>query len=679
VVTQRNDSASVWDKVRFHFFTRWGKHFLDTLSLRARLLLSFVGIVLFIGIVSASLGVGLIHRTVPQVENVLAVDLRAAGDYYVQYLSGIGGAARLLAQQRMMKADIERGEVQSLVASFDAIRQSEDLDILILTDLQGGLLFPSRNTQNSNLPSGISLMVKQAVRQRKEISSTLILSKDELKADDPELAERARVDLVATPHASSIRRGEMADGLVAAAAIPIMSDAGRVLAVLIAGQLLNRRNTLTDRIKSSLYRGDQFQERDVAVVSIFLGEKRIATTATTASGERAIGTLASAEVYDRVLGKGERWIRPGYVVDDWYLTAYEPLRDLEGRVIGALGLGLLERKFEDTQRRALLVLLGLTLMAVMLAILVSYILSDSIMRPVTALIAATQKIAAAPLPQQIHLAYAPPEIAALGQAFNDMAIAIHERDQQLRRQTREKLIRSDRLAMIGQLAAGVAHEINNPLGSILLFSRLLLQQTSAEGRTRENLERIEKETKRCHTIVKSLLDFARERKPLVESVDLNQLLDATLKLFEGQFLFQNIEVTRDYEARLPSIQADQSQLQQVFMNLILNAADAMNGKGRLTLSTQPNDMDGTVEIRISDPGCGIPPENLERIFDPFFTTKGVGHGTGLGLSVSYGIIQSHNGDISVSSKLGCGAAFTISLPAAKGTVDGLSGQGPDNR
>jgi two-component system NtrC family sensor kinase len=184
----------------------------------------------------------------------------------------------------------------------------------------------------------------------------------------------------------------------------------------------------------------------------------------------------------------------------------------------------------------------------------------------------------------------------------------------------------------------------------------------AEGRIRENLERIEKETKRCHTIVKNLLDFARERKPLVESVDVNQLLDATLKLFEGQFFFQNIQVVRNYDMKLGSIEGDQSQLQQVFMNVILNAADAMNGKGRLVLATRSNDRDGCIEISISDTGCGIPPENIERIFDPFFTTKGVGHGTGLGLSVSYGIIQSHNGDISVSSDPGTGTTFTISLP-----------------
>jgi two-component system NtrC family sensor kinase len=403
----------------------------------------------------------------------------------------------------------------------------------------------------------------------------------------------------------------------------------------------------------------------VAVVSIFLGDVRIATSATTASGERAVGTLASPDVYESVMLKGQRWLKAGYVVDDWYLTAYEPIRDHQGKVIGALGLGLLARKFEDLPRRAMLSILALTIFAALLGFVISYVLSDSIMRPVNKLIAATRRIAADHSPQPIHFDGAPPEIEALGNAFHEMALAIHERDDRLRRQTHEKLMRSDRLAMIGQLAAGVAHEINNPLGSILLFSRLTVQQVPATGRARENLDRIEKETKRCHAIVKSLLDFARERKPLVESVDVNLLLDETLKLFEGQFLFQNIHVVKGYGLNLASIPADQSQLQQVFMNIILNAVDAMKGKGRLGIATAENAAEGTIEIAISDTGAGIAPENLERVFDPFFTTKGVGHGTGLGLSVSYGIVQSHNGDIAVASVPGSGATFTISLPIAK--------------
>ena len=240
--------------------------------------------------------------------------------------------------------------------------------------------------------------------------------------------------------------------------------------------------------------------------------------------------------------------------------------------------------------------------------------------------------------------------------------AIRERDRQLHRQTHEKLMRSDRLAMVGQLAAGVAHEINNPLGSILLFSRLVMQQVPPDGRVKENLDRIEKETKRCHAIVQSLLDFARQREPWVEPVDPNGLLDSTLEAVRESVPVSQHRGRAPLRLRPAGIPGDQGQLQQVFMNIILNAVDAMNGKGRLTVETAQGEQDDTVEISISDTGCGIPPENIIRIFDPFFTTKGVGHGTGLGLSVSYGIVQKHNGDLSVVSTPGKGSTFVVSLP-----------------
>lgn len=637
------------------------------MTLRVRLLLSFVGIVLLVDSLSALLGVGLIHRTLPRLQDVLAVDLSAAREVYRQYVSGIADMGRLMAQRRIVRENLERGDVENLIAPMQAFRQSQDLDILMLADVRGEVVFPERDRGKNISASGLAMIAQQSLLGRKEISASLVFSQADLAAESPELVERARIDTISTPHAAVREHDNTSKGLVAAVAIPVVSDDGVLLGVLCAGQLLNRRNAVVDRIRSTLYRQETFEQRDVAIASIFLDDKRIATTTTTQSGDRAVGTLISEDVYNRVIRGGERWIRPGYIVDDWYLTAYEPIRDPRGQVIGAVGFGLLERKFQETERRAIEIPFALTGVAVALAIIISYLLSKSVMRPVNSLIRATEKIAAGSSPQPITLDHAPPEIEALGKAFNSMIAAIRARDRQLHRQTHEKLMRSDRLAMIGQLAAGVAHEINNPLGSILLFSRLVMQQTPPQGKIRENLDRIEKETKRCHTIVRGLLDFARERKPLVESLDINQVLDATLKLFEGQFLFQNIQVVREYNTQLPAVEADQSQLQQVFMNIILNAVDAMNGIGRLVLATRESESAGFIDIGISDSGSGIPPENLDRVFDPFFTTKGVGHGTGLGLSVSYGIVQNHGGDIVVSSTPGSGATFTVSLPAAKGS------------
>jgi len=333
--------------------------------------------------------------------------------------------------------------------------------------------------------------------------------------------------------------------------------------------------------------------------------------------------------------------------------------------VGILGLGLLERKFKDMERKALWIFLAVTFGGLAVSTATCFFLARTIMQPMTSLVRATENLARGNLQERVELDRAPPEIAVLGKAFNTMVASIRERDEQLQQQTQEELMRSDRLAMIGQLAAGVAHEINNPLGSILLFSRLLLQQAPREGVMRENLHRIEKETKRCHTIVQSLLEFARQREPQVELLHVNGILDSTVQLFESQFLFHNIEVVRDYQPDLPQVRADPAQVQQVFMNIIINAADAMKGKGTLTITTRSADADKQVVISISDTGCGIPPEDIERIFDPFFTTKGVGHGTGLGLSLSYGIIQRHGGSLRVNSEVGVGTTFVAVLPASE--------------
>jgi len=162
-----------------------------------------------------------------------------------------------------------------------------------------------------------------------------------------------------------------------------------------------------------------------------------------------------------------------------------------------------------------------------------------------------------------------------------------------------------------------------------------------------------------------LLDFARQHDPKSESVDINDLLEKTINLFENQPMFHNIDIIKNYQPDLPLTYADPAQIQQVFVNIIMNAVEAMNSNGSLTLTTQSAKIDGYIEISFSDTGSGIPQDQIERIFEPFYTTKGVGHGTGLGLSISYGIIQGHDGTIKVASTVGKGSTFEVILPIAR--------------
>jgi len=254
------------------------------------------------------------------------------------------------------------------------------------------------------------------------------------------------------------------------------------------------------------------------------------------------------------------------------------------------------------------------------------------------------------------------EIGELAETFNLMASSLKERDDKLREYTSQQIMKSERLATLGQLAAGVAHEVNNPLGAVLMYTHLVLEDLEDKDSRRNNLEKAVAEASRCRDIVKGLLDFARQTEPKVEQRDLNETLERTLGLVEKQALFQNVKITKDFCSSLPEIFIDVGQMQQVFTNIVLNAAEAMEGKGELTVATRMAGDNEHIEIELSDTGCGIPAENQEKIFDPFFTTKEVGRGTGLGLAVSHGIIAKHRGTIEVKSEPGEGTTFIIRLP-----------------
>ncbi|OGP74403.1 MAG: hypothetical protein A2W09_00890 [Deltaproteobacteria bacterium RBG_16_50_11] len=241
-------------------------------------------------------------------------------------------------------------------------------------------------------------------------------------------------------------------------------------------------------------------------------------------------------------------------------------------------------------------------------------------------------------------------------------------------ETHLQLVGSEKLASLGKLAAGIAHEINNPLGGILIYASLMMEDLTQEDTRRGDLERIVQEASRCKEIVKSLLQFARQTEPKMEPTDINRAITDGLFFLENQALFHNIKIMKKLDPFLPLVRGNGSQLKQVFMNIIVNAAEAMVGNGTLTIITSLGPDRKTVFVEFTDTGEGIPEENLTRIFDPFFTTKDVGKGTGLGLSTSYGIVEDHGGKISVRSKVGEGSTFTIELPVHQTTQPTLERQ-----
>ncbi len=379
------------------------------------------------------------------------------------------------------------------------------------------------------------------------------------------------------------------------------------------------------------------------------------------SGRRAIGTQVSEEVYRKVFEQGQTWTGQAFVVDKWYVSGYSPLREIDGRILGMLYVGVLKDKFDLALRRTTLLFLLVIGLTLVLALGLAVYLINNSTKPVRSILAATADVARGSYHRIETGPRADADSRAIAEGFNHMVGAIEERDNKLQELAERTILKSEKLASLGRLASGIAHEINNPLTGVLTYSSLLMEDlkgTPAE----EDLRVIRDETLRCRRIVRGILDFARENEPLKVPTDLNAVIEEALRILEKNVHFQNVEIVREFDPDLPPVPVDAGQIKQVIGNLAVNAADAMPEGGRLRIITGREAAPPRAVIRVADTGVGIPPENMARLFEPFFTTKEQGKGTGLGLPAVYGVVERHHGAIDVQSRVGQGTEFVIRLP-----------------
>ena len=652
---------------------------LRMLPLRFKLILSFLMTISLGGIVTLILGTRLEHRTIIGLAQAkVRHDLAAAWMVYHETLSDIEDIVTAEASRETLHNQLAGQDRQALSVYLQRIKDKSELDIVTLTDAGGKVLARASNPDSFGDDLSQDPMVRPALSGR-AVAWTQIIPREELLRESEILAEKAFMRIVPTPKASPASQEFSEDGMMLKAAAPLYSHEGALLGVLYGGILLNRNFPLVDRIKELVYKDEQYQGIEIGTATIFQHALRISTNVRNSEGERALGTRVSEEVRRAVLTEGSTWTDRAFVVNDWYLTAYEPIMNIDREIIGILYVGMLEKPYIHLRDRVMATFTGMAALCVLvLLILLTFIIS-SIVRPLQVMVEATNKIARGDLDHHVDIPYHG-EVGQLALSFNQMTEELNKANAKLVKwgKTMEKrveertrdlmamqksLAQSEKLASLGKMAAGVAHEINNPLTSILINTHLLMETKDKESEEYESLDMIEEETRRCSDIVKGLLEFARQSPPQKNPVDLNGLLVHIINILRNQATFQNIAIHTNLQEGLPMTEVDPSQIKQVFWNLMINAAEAMPRGGTLTITSRLSPSLDTLEISFQDTGVGIPENVLNKIFDPFFTTKQ--GGTGLGLAIIYGIAQEHGGTIEVTSKLGGGSVFTVRLPVTQ--------------
>lgn len=637
-------------------------------STRIRLISSFVGVPLLVGIVCLLVGGQLIYQSVlTEANNRVRMDLNAAREIYEHRARSIELSLTAASLNLPVAASHSGGNQEQLQATLEWIAKKAKLDFLELISAEGRVVRKIGPT-SAGAPPPLNPVADWTLRERRTLCGTVVLSQEMLRAQNPELASRAEIKVV--PTAGSTGKGDQVEssGLCLVAAVPV-GDAPNG-GVLYGGILLNRDNEIVDRVNETVFRGETYNDRNLGTATIFLKDLRVATTVTTGHGHRAIGTRASEEVSRAVLDEGGKWTDRAFVVNDWYITAYEPIEDVFGHRVGMLYVGVLEARYADVRRRAILIFTAITLAGVAVAVLVGSYLSGSIMHPLNQLIQASMSVSKGDFYPRIG-PVSPTDLGQLQHQFLEMAEALRLREEAQREESECRLVQSEKQATVGRLAAGVAHEINNPLTAVLTFTHLLLRRTDLEPEARADLEMIATQTERVRGIVKGLLDYARQTRIEAAKTDLNGLLEETAGLMENQALVKGVALKTVLETDLPAVVLDRSQMLGVLVNLVINALDATQEGDSIIIRSRSavnrETGESEIEVAVDDTGCGISPENLEKIFDPFFTTKEVGRGTGLGLAVSAGIVAKHGGSIQVRSHLGAGSSFIIRLPVSAGT------------
>ena len=650
-------------------------------SIRTRLLLLALAP---LGILLPLMLAALVYWGGNYVDGLLATkvrsDLAVADGYFERVRNGIGRSVDSLADSERLASALRkpaRTRQAAVLSLLESTQAEQRLDFLHFIDVD-----------RAQREAGTWYVIAAALAGT-ATTSPEVFSAAQLFTISPELANRARTPLLATANARPDQRDVETRGLVIHAAAPVRDADGRVIGILEGGVLLNKNLDFIDRLNAIVYPDGTLPFGSAGTATLFVDDVRIATNVRLFGDTRAIGTRVSAEVHSAVLGEGRTWLDRAFVVNDWYVSAYQPLRDARDKRIGMLYVGFLEGPFATARKHAFAAVAGLFGLAMLTAGLFAVLWARRIFKPIERMHATMHAIERGEPDARVGKVGSQDELGVVAAHFDRLLDQLQAQADSLKRwgtsldakvaartaeleqavadlkAAQSQLVKNEKLAAIGQLTAGVAHEINNPIAVIQGNLDVLRDVLGDAARPVEpETLRIQEQVHRIRLIVAKLLQFARPQDYVgyLEPVAPAQVIQDCLVLVRHLLKTGNIAIEQQIDSTR-QITCNKNEVQQVVINLLVNAIQAMPDGGLLHIGVEDwdeADMPVGIRIVVTDSGPGINPADLDRLFEPFFTAKKPG-GHGLGLWVSKNLIERYGGRLTASSTPGQGARFAVWL------------------
>lgn len=595
-------------------------------SLKTRILTAFLVIIFVLSASIAVLGFYIIKNDIiKRAQQKVIRDLEAARTVYREEIDRIGSNLELI----------------DLSLSPSKIKEQLKLDYLVVAD------------DSSEAPSRIA---QKVFEKKKPLGGTRIIEKQRLQEIAEGAVERLKIDIKPTPRAEPTDRDVLADVMAKEYAVPIIGENGNVKKVVYGGRIINRDFSLVSRIRQLVYGDQTYDQKPIGTVTIFQDDTRISTNVLNKDGERAIGTRVSSEVYQRVVKEGQIWQDRAFVVTHWYKTAYEPIKNIDGDIIGILYVGVLEKPFEDMARNILLLFLGIAGIATLAAIILGFIIAGTISRPLTDVVKATRKFSSGDFSHKVNTETEIAELNTLGSSFNEMADRIQEREKKLKES-------NDKLAALNQsyvdLISFVSHELKGILASATMnaysvrdgyLGMVNFKQRKAIDSVTRNLDYLD-------ATVKKFLNLGRiERGDLSvnkSEIDIREgVFDISIESLQTIAKKKNIKIENNVDSEL-KVNAD-ADLVLVAANNLLSNAIKYGFEGGIIKIDSRDIGDNKVEIEVYNDSNPISDDQKDKLFKKFSRlenseTKKV-KGTGLGLYITRKIIESHGGSIRLETK-----------------------------